>query len=208
MMKTRSKITAEQFKEGMTPRQYRERMRQNRELYWERYESFTLEPGSLRRLEKATGGRGLNVLVLAEDWCGDVIRYLPVLEHMAEAGGWNVRIFYRDDNPDLAGLWLKRGLHRAIPVFVFFDAEMCELGHLIEKPAAVYAWDASGREVFVERHPDREDAALHHSEMSPETYARYVDFMREYRATSLERWQQFFVDEVLDMLEGVECEAA
>src|SRR5215216_2066491 len=70
----------------------------------------------------------LNVLVLAEDWCGDVINNLPVLGRLAaESGKLNVRIFLRDQNLDLMDQYLNQGLHRSIPVFVFFDENFNEL---------------------------------------------------------------------------------
>jgi selT/selW/selH-like putative selenoprotein len=80
----------------------------------------------------------LNVLVLAEDWCGDVIANLPVLGRLAtESGKLNLRIFLRDQNLDLMDQYLKDGQFRAIPTFVFFDSSFEELGHWIERPAAV-----------------------------------------------------------------------
>jgi hypothetical protein len=193
----------------MTLRQYREGMRLNKELYEERYAGYQVGDENASRVRALTGGRGLNVLVLTEDWCGDSLRYLPALERMVEVvGDWDVRVFYRDRNPDLADRWLKRGLHRAIPVIVFFDRDMCELAYFIEKPAAVYTSDAQARETFANLYPDLFDAHFHHSEMSQSTYDLYVRFMQEYRTASVSRWQELFVDEVLGSLDGVECEAA
>ena len=202
-------VTPERFAQGMPIEQYRKVMSQNREIYNQRYESFQLGEQAAARLQSMGQERTLKVLVLAEDWCGDVLRYLPVFERMAEAARtWDVRVLYRDENPDLADLWLKRGLHRAIPVIVFFDEDLCELSHFIEKPAAVYAADAHGREAFADLHPHLPDAQAHSSQMAPETYRLYADFIQEYRAANVERWQHQFVEEVVGLLEGVECEAA
>ena len=78
----------------------------------------------------------LNVVVLAEDWCGDVVANLPVLHHLAEASGkLNLSIFFRDQNLDIMDQYLKEGQFRSIPVFVFFDENFHELGHWIERPA-------------------------------------------------------------------------
>ena len=206
-MDTHPTVTADRFAQGMPLRQYSEGMTQNREMYEERYRNFALSEQSARRLQSMQCE--INVLVIAEDWCGDVLRYVPVLERMSEAApSWNVRAFYRDRNPDLSSRWLKRGVHRAIPVIVFFDQQMREIGHFIEKPALVYSADAQARETFAERYPDLPDAHLHSSEMSPETYNLYVAFIGEHRATNLARWQQIFVDEILTLLSTVECEAA
>src|SRR6476659_9685185 len=111
-------------------------MSKNQELFEANYQSFTLQPQDQVFLDDLSAQ--LNVVVLAEDWCGDVMRYLPVFVRMAEAAStWNVRIFYRDQNPDLADHCLKDGKHRAIPVFLFFDKEMNERACFTEKPAPV-----------------------------------------------------------------------
>jgi selT/selW/selH-like putative selenoprotein len=78
----------------------------------------------------------IHVLVLAEDWCGDVIANLPVLGRLAEASGkLDIRIFLRDQNLDIMDQYLKEGQFRSIPVFVLFDEKFRELGAWIERPA-------------------------------------------------------------------------
>jgi hypothetical protein len=83
--------------------------------------------------------QALNVVALAEDWCGDVINNLPVLGQLAVASGkLNVSVFLRDQNLDITDQYLKDGQFRSIPVFVFFDANFRELGHWIERPARIH----------------------------------------------------------------------
>jgi hypothetical protein len=48
-----------------------------------------------------------------------------------------MRVFLRDKNPDLMDQYLNKGIYRSIPIFVFLDDEMRELGRLIERPAKV-----------------------------------------------------------------------
>ena len=78
---------------------------------------------------------GLNVLVIAEPWSGDVLYNLPPLIRLAEAAGWNVRIFLRDRYPDLILPYRKDNLYHSIPVFVFYDQDFNELEHWVERPA-------------------------------------------------------------------------
>jgi hypothetical protein len=47
-----------------------------------------------------------------------------------------MRIFLRDENPDVMDLFLKRGVYRSIPVFAFFDDDMKELARFIETAPA------------------------------------------------------------------------
>ena len=46
------------------------------------------------------------------------------------------RIFLRDENSDLMDQFLKDGLYRSIPVFVFFDENMHELARFIKRRPA------------------------------------------------------------------------
>ena len=47
-----------------------------------------------------------------------------------------VRVFLRDENPDLMDQFLKDGKYRSIPVIVFFDASMNEVGRFTERAPA------------------------------------------------------------------------
>ncbi len=192
-------ITPERFAEGMTTEQFIEGMSKNKELFRERYENYKLRDRDAVELRAI--GRQLKVLVLAEDWCGDVLRYVPVFARIADAAEtWEVRVFCRDENLDLADMWRKHGEFRAIPVIVFFDEEMNEIACFVEKPAVVYTDDRLGREMFASQRPELEDAGLPIGEMSPTTYTLYVTFIKEYREQRQARWQQLFVDEILEKL--------
>ena len=48
-----------------------------------------------------------------------------------------MRVFLRDQNPDLMDQYLNRGLFRSIPVFVFFDGDMKEVTRFIERPPKI-----------------------------------------------------------------------
>ena len=66
-------------------------------------------------------------MVLAEDWCGDVIANLPLLGELAQASGkLNLRVFLRDQNLDIMDQYLKEGKFRSIPVFAFFDQDFSQ----------------------------------------------------------------------------------
>ena len=77
----------------------------------------------------------LKIMVIAEPWSGDVLYYFPVLIRMAEEAGWEIRIFRRDNHPELILPYRKEGLYHSIPVYVFYDAEFNEVAHWIERPA-------------------------------------------------------------------------
>ncbi len=197
-MDTLAKLTPERFAEGLTLDEFVQGMSKNRETFEENYGNVTLKPEDASALRSIEGVAG--ALVLAEDWCGDVLRYVPVLKRMSEAAGWQVRLLYRDENPDLADLWKKEGRFRSIPVIVFFDRDFNELACFVEKPAGVVPAETGAREDFAAQHPDLEDAALPVDKMSPETLDLYTRFIRRFRADNVSRWQQLFVDEIISKL--------
>jgi Thioredoxin len=131
-------VTRERFEQGMSYDQYKAQMTRNRERFEENERTLALSAEEVQFFKGLP--QQLHVLVLAEDWCGDVINNLPVLGRLAEASGkLNVRVFLRDQNLDLIDQYLNQGLHRSIPVFAFFDEDFRDLGHWIERPAAISA---------------------------------------------------------------------
>jgi len=65
--------------------------------------------------------RDVYVVAFAEDWCGDVVRHVPVLERIAQAcPRLHVRYLSRADRPDVFVRFLTNG-GEAIPKFVFLN---------------------------------------------------------------------------------------
>src|SRR5438105_4246885 len=128
-------------------------MTRNQERFLESEKNFQPSREDLEAL------RGLpepvNVAVLAEDWCGDVIANLPVLGRLAsDSGKLNVRVFLRDQNLDLMDQYLKHGQFRSIPVFVFLDQNFNELGHWNERPDSVTELRAKKRAELFAKNPE------------------------------------------------------
>jgi len=115
-------VTPERFAQGLTYEAYKARMTRNQARFEASERGVEFDPADLTFVKGLP--RPLRVLVLAEDWCGDVIDNLPVLGRLAaESGKLDVRVFPRDENPDLMDEYLKEGQFRSIPVFVFFDQD-------------------------------------------------------------------------------------
>lgn len=129
-------ITPERFAQGLTYAAYKAQMTRNQERFEANERTVELSADDLAFFAQLP--TPLHVLVLAEDWCGDVIANLPVLGRLAaETAKLDIRVFLRDQNLDIMDQYLKDGKHRSIPVFVFFDDAFRELGHWIERPARV-----------------------------------------------------------------------
>jgi len=141
------------FGTGLTYDGYKEAMSRNRDRFEASEQRVALDPETVRFFRSLP--RPINVVALAEDWCGDVIANLPVLGRLAkEVGTLNVRVFYRDQNEDLINKWLNQGKYKSIPVFAFFDESFRELGHWIERPASVTETRAKKRREIFAAHPE------------------------------------------------------
>jgi len=137
-------VTRERFAEGLTYEAYKAQMTRNRERLESNEQTVELSDDDLAFFTQLA--QPLHVVVLAEDWCGDVIANLPILGRLAaESGKLDLRVFLRDQNLDIMEQYLKDGAYRSIPVFVFFDEAFEELGHWIERPASVTEQQAQFR---------------------------------------------------------------
>lgn len=141
------------FDKGLTYDAYKDQMTRNRDRLEENERRVDLSKEDLAAFRALP--RSVKVVVLAEDWCGDVIANLPVLGRLAQdSGKLDVRIFLRDQNDDIMQRYLNKGQFKSIPVFVFFDADFRELGHWIERPASVTEIRAKRRKDIFAAHPE------------------------------------------------------
>ncbi len=120
------------------------------------------QAAAVRWLAGRPGGPA-KLLVIAEEWSSDCRRDVPVLAHIAEAGGLELRIFRRDGqrfsstprpsvtespNADIMSEFLneKGGqTWQSIPVAVFYTKTLEYLYHYIEYPAIYHKDRVVGR---------------------------------------------------------------
>ena len=127
-------MTPERFAQGMTFAAYLAQMGSNKERFEQRMAATELTSAD----REAIRARKLKILVITEDWCGDALVGFPGLARLVEgAPDVEMRVFLRDANPDVMDRYLKRGLYRTIPVFVFFDEHMTELARFMERQDVV-----------------------------------------------------------------------
>jgi hypothetical protein len=80
-------------------------------------------------------------LIITEGWCGDAAQIVPVLEAVAQASAGHLRTAYilRDDNLDVADMYLTNG-SRSIPKLVILRADtLTEVTHWGPRPAEAQA---------------------------------------------------------------------
>lgn len=195
-------VTSERFNEGLTYQQYVDQMTQNKERFNENRESAKVSADDAAHFRNLPP---LNVLAIAEDWCGDVIAGLPVLGKIADASGnMNIRVFLRDQNEDLMNQYLKEGKFKSIPVFVFFDQQFHELGHMIERPAAQTEESAKARNAFFAAHPElNAPQNADFGDLSPEARQAWGAESTKLRAERGAAWNQLLVDEIKKITSAV-----
>ena len=142
MLTATTVVTPERFAQGLTWSDFLANAKVNRDKFEHNYNNPVLAQEDLMFFRKAAelpeGPRKL--LAIAEAWCGDVYRELPTAVRIAEASGLDLRIFLRDENPDIMDEFLSNdGKSRAIPVFVFYTSGMHYITHFTERSASAHA---------------------------------------------------------------------
>ena len=188
-------VSRQRFDSGMTYEQWMESITKNRERFIANYEA------ALIRSEDIEAFKGqpepLNVMVLGEDWCGDVIANLPIIAKLAHMVGpkLNLRIFKRDENLDIMDQYLYKGEFRSIPVVVVFDQNMKARGMWWERPQIARDEMDEARRRFVAQHADLPDATKPPQEMSEGTRKLYIAMVAQLRAETAAKWTQAVVDD-------------
>jgi thiol-disulfide isomerase/thioredoxin len=116
---------------------------QNRETMEQGLASQELEP----HVEALLGAlpRPVYVVAIAEAWCGDVRRHVPVLQRLAQAApNLKTRYIARDLHKDVLARFLTNG-GEAIPKFVFLSDQFVECGSWGPMPAADRVLIARGK---------------------------------------------------------------
>jgi len=130
-------VTRAQFESGMTYQGYKDQMTRNKEQFEQNEKDLDLKADDLQAFKSS---RPINVLALAEDWCGDVIANLPILGRIAnDSGTLNLRVLLRDQEPGSVVMdeHLNRGEFKSIPTVIFLDDKFNELAVWIERPDSV-----------------------------------------------------------------------
>jgi hypothetical protein len=149
-------VTREQFDAGMTYDAYKAQMTRNREQFEQNEKDLQLSAEDTQSLTSLP--QTLNVLALAEDWCGDVIANLPIVGRLAEASGGklNLRILLRDQQPGETVMdeHLNKGQYKSIPTVILADGNFKELGVWVERPDSVTRLREEKRLAMYAAHPE------------------------------------------------------
>lgn len=142
MPQVSSVVTPTRFEQGLTYAGFLAQATVNRDKFEQYYNdsALTAEDVAFFKNAAALANGPKKAVALAEAWCGDVYRELPTLARIAEAAGMELRVFPRDENPDVMDEFLSNnGKARAIPVFVFYTGDLQYITHFTERSANAHA---------------------------------------------------------------------
>jgi Thioredoxin len=163
-------VTREQFESGMTYAAYKAQMTRNGEQFEQNEKDLQLSAEDAQAFRNLP--QRINVLALAEDWCGDVIANLPIVGRIAEAseGKLNLRILLRDQQPgeQVMNEHLNKGQYKSIPTVIFLDEDFKELGVWVERPESVTKVREEKRLALYTEHPEWGDPSKPIAELPEE----------------------------------------
>ncbi len=173
------------FKEALTFGEFIAAMEVNRELFEANYVAYDLSETD--KAFFASLEAPVEVLVLAHDWCGDVVANLPLFGKIErETGKLRLHILLRDpDNTDIAAAYPHPDGRNHIPTYVFFSQRGKELGVFIERPEAITALQSGWRQTFFENHLEFEGQNKPLSEMDAAVKTAFLAYLRQQRRDNL-----------------------
>lgn len=122
----------ERFYQGQSFQEYLTAVKENKSLWENNYKQYEVSPEVKNILSQIK--QKFYVLAIAEDWCGDAVRNLPVMAKLVETlPDSELRVIRRDLNLDLMERYAIDG-KKKIPTVVFLDSNFKEMAVWIEKP--------------------------------------------------------------------------
>lgn len=147
-----SQLIASKLNKGISPEQFYAGMTKNQETFKSWSDRFEWNDAELEEFYDSLNNRDdLRCLILAADWCGDVVRNVPVVFQAMSKAGIPTEVLIMEDNLDLMDQHLTMG-GRAIPVVLFTDTG----GHLLGKWGARPKYVQEVMNAFKAENPDRE----------------------------------------------------
>ncbi|PYM98636.1 MAG: hypothetical protein DME07_22245 [Candidatus Rokuibacteriota bacterium] len=172
MAQLRIPLDAQRFSKGLTWKDYMAQMGDTRARTEDNYAKSVLTAEEQKAFSGLSGVK--YAMMLAENWCGDVHRNSPLIAHVCEAlPGCELRVFFRDKEPDLRDTFLNNG-YQSIPVVVFFDQNWNEIGRWLERAHAATAKAAQIRANTLDKATkEQQDAAT--AEFRKQVQDAYMD---------------------------------
>lgn len=137
---------------GISPQAFLQSLDKNREALMKYYELFAWTDEEDRRFfQSMKSDHQLQCFILAAEWCGDVVRNVPVVLHVLAEAEIPTEILIMEEHLDVMDQFLTMG-GRAIPIVIFNDQHGEVKGKWGPRPEHVQAVMVA----FKQQNPDRE----------------------------------------------------
>ncbi len=187
-----SQLIASKLHKGLSPNQFIEGMTKNRETFESWLNRFEWHTAELEEFYDSLNNRDdLRCMIIAADWCGDVVRNVPVVFKAMEKAGIPTEVLIMEENLDLMDQYLTMG-GRAIPVVLFIDTG----GHLLGKWGARPKYVQEVMTAFKTENTDREAP-----DYQEKLNAARQEIGRRYGEDNA--YQKVILEEIRDILSGV-----
>jgi hypothetical protein len=143
---------ATKLRTGITPQQFMDGIDKNRDQFLNWYNEYVWSSKEDEAYFASLRNRDdLRCLILCAEWCGDVVRNVPVVFRALENSGIPTEVLIMEQNLDTMDQFLTMG-GRAIPIVIFTDTSGVVLGQWGPRPKHVQAVMTE----FKRLNPDRE----------------------------------------------------
>jgi hypothetical protein len=143
---------ASKLRSGISPQQFMDGIDKNRDQFLKWYNEYVWSSSEDEAYFASLRNRDdLRCLILCAEWCGDVVRNVPVVFRALENSGIPTEVLIMEQNLDTMDQFLTMG-GRAIPIVIFTDTSGVVLGQWGPRPKHVQAVMTE----FKRNNPDRE----------------------------------------------------
>lgn len=146
-----SKNVAAALGQGITPQAFIDSMQKNKDAFVSWYNQFAWSKEEEKEFFESLHYNDIHCLILAADWCGDVVRNVPVVFRVMETAGIETEVLVIDQFPEVMDQFLTLG-GRAVPIVIFMDTSGHVLGQWGPRSSDVQAHMVR----FKQNNPNRE----------------------------------------------------
>ncbi|BBH21784.1 thioredoxin [Paenibacillus baekrokdamisoli] len=149
-----SKSVASKLNKGISPQQFIDTMQKNKEAFLDWSNRFEIESEDDREFFESLNNRDdLRCLILMAEWCGDVVRNVPVIFKTLAITGIPTEVLIMEEHMDTMEEFLTMG-GRAVPIVIFADTG----GHVLGQWGPRTSYIQEPMVAFKQENPDREAA--------------------------------------------------
>ncbi|WP_270165172.1 thioredoxin family protein [Paenibacillus sp. SYP-B4298] len=132
-----SKQVANKLDKGISPKQFMDTMVRNKDTFVSLYDEFAWPNEEEKAFFESLNNRDdLRCLILMAEWCGDVVKNIPVVFRALEISGVPTEVLIKEEHQDTMEQFLTMG-GEAVPIVIFADTGGYVLGQWGPRPAHV-----------------------------------------------------------------------